>query len=93
MPLGGRGGRPPPSPLAPLDQEGDTASARMPEREAFPLHLPPAPTALPLNFPSAFGAFHAPVGPIPVDQRTHEGRYIWDPALAARALPGFHPHG
>lgn len=63
----------------------------MPEREAFPLHLPPAPSALPLNFPSAFGAFHAP---IPVDQRTHEGRYLWDPALAARAgIPGFHHHG
>ncbi|XP_054720916.1 zinc finger protein GLI4-like [Uloborus diversus] len=33
---------------------------------------------IPLQFPSAFAAVH---GPIPVDQHTHEGRYIWDPRL------------
>ncbi|XP_067015349.2 transcriptional activator cubitus interruptus [Anabrus simplex] len=40
---------------------------------------------LPLQFPSAFAAFHAP---LPVDQRTHEGRYIWDPASGRVAHPG-----
>ncbi|KAG8201198.1 hypothetical protein JTE90_028850 [Oedothorax gibbosus] len=33
---------------------------------------------LPLQFPSAFTTVHAP---IPVDHRTHEGRYVWDPRL------------
>ncbi|XP_076305155.1 uncharacterized protein LOC143222470 isoform X1 [Tachypleus tridentatus] len=33
---------------------------------------------LPLQFPSAFATVHAP---IPVDQRTHEGRYVWEPRL------------
>ncbi|KAF8790305.1 zinc finger protein GLI3-like [Argiope bruennichi] len=35
---------------------------------------------LPLQFPSAFTTVHAP---IPVDQRTHEGRYVWEPRLHA----------
>ncbi|GIZ03519.1 transcriptional activator GLI3 [Caerostris extrusa] len=37
-------------------------------------------TSLPLQFPSAFTTVHAP---IPVDQRTHEGRYVWEPRLHA----------
>uniref|UniRef100_T1JMX1 Uncharacterized protein n=1 Tax=Strigamia maritima TaxID=126957 RepID=T1JMX1_STRMM len=48
---------------------------------------------LPLQFPSAFAtAFHTP---IPVDQRTHEGRYVWDQAAAVRIHPFHHPstHG
>lgn len=43
---------------------------------------------LPLQFPSAFAAFHAP---LPVDQRTHEGRYIWDPRMQPPTAPTFHP--
>jgi hypothetical protein len=49
----------------------------MPEKEAFHHVHSPASAGLPLQFPSAFAAFHAP---LPVDQRTHEGRYIWDPS-------------
>jgi len=49
----------------------------MPEKEAFHHIHSPASAGLPLQFPSAFAAFHAP---LPVDQRTHEGRYIWDPS-------------
>lgn len=37
-----------------------------------------AAAGLPLQFPSAFAAVHAA---IPVDQRTHEGRYVWEPRL------------
>lgn len=44
---------------------------------------------LPMQFPSAFAAFHAP---LPVDQRTHEGRYVWDPRMQPPAAP-FHPPG
>ncbi|XP_037572825.1 uncharacterized protein LOC119455491 isoform X1 [Dermacentor silvarum] len=43
-----------------------------------------AAAGLPLQFPSAFAAVHAA---IPVDQRTHEGRYVWEPRLHA------FPHG
>ncbi|XP_075231625.1 transcriptional activator cubitus interruptus isoform X2 [Lycorma delicatula] len=43
---------------------------------------------LPLQFPSAFAAFHAP---LPVDQRTHEGRYLWDPASGRILHPGGTP--
>ncbi|KAH7951038.1 hypothetical protein HPB52_004516 [Rhipicephalus sanguineus] len=39
-----------------------------------------AAAGLPLQFPSAFAAVHAA---IPVDQRTHEGRYVWEPRLHA----------
>lgn len=45
----------------------------MPEQYTF------MPTGLPLQFPSAFAAFHHHAAPLPVDQRTHEGRYVWDP--------------
>ncbi|KAF6207053.1 hypothetical protein GE061_018291 [Apolygus lucorum] len=41
----------------------------MPEKESFPLGLP-------LQFPAPPAFFHSP---LPVDQRTHDGRYIWDP--------------
>ncbi|KAK4873021.1 hypothetical protein RN001_015050 [Aquatica leii] len=43
---------------------------------------------LPLQFPSAFAAFHAP---LPVDQRTHEGRYVWDPRMQPPSTPFHHP--
>ncbi|KAF5297393.1 hypothetical protein FQR65_LT01324 [Abscondita terminalis] len=43
---------------------------------------------LPLQFPSAFAAFHAP---LPVDQRTHEGRYVWDPRMQPPSAPFHHP--
>ncbi|PRD31134.1 UNVERIFIED_CONTAM: Transcriptional activator GLI3 [Trichonephila clavipes] len=39
---------------------------------------------LPLTFPSAFATVH---GPIPVDHRTHDGHYLFDPRLA------HHHHG
>lgn len=54
----------------------------MPEKEVF--NAMPPPTGLPFQFPSAF-AFHAP---LPVDQRTHEGRYLWDPASGRVLHPG-----
>ncbi|XP_054721238.1 zinc finger protein GLI3-like [Uloborus diversus] len=38
---------------------------------------------LPLQFPSAFSSVHTP---IPVDQRTHEGRYVWEPSRLHAAL-------
>ncbi|RZF46675.1 hypothetical protein LSTR_LSTR002538 [Laodelphax striatellus] len=52
----------------------------MPEKEVIFNAMPPPPgVGLPLQFPpSAFAAFHH--APLPVDQRTHEGRYLWDPA-------------
>ncbi|XP_064471107.1 zinc finger protein GLI3-like [Ornithodoros turicata] len=40
--------------------------------------VPRLAAGLPLQFPSAFAAVHAA---IPVDQRTHEGRYVWEPRL------------
>lgn len=43
-----------------------------------------AAAGLPLQFPSAFAAVHAA---IPVDQRTHEGRYVWEPRLHAFPHP------
>ncbi|KAG5884381.1 hypothetical protein JTB14_026482 [Gonioctena quinquepunctata] len=57
----------------------------MPEKEAdFQTAMS---AGLPMQFPSAFAAFHAP---LPVDQRTHEGRYVWDHRMQP---PGgaFHP--
>lgn len=46
--------------------------------------------------PSAFAAFHHE--PLPVDQRTHEGRYLWVPRVqSSAAAAAFHhatsPHG
>ncbi|XP_044735139.1 transcriptional activator cubitus interruptus [Chrysoperla carnea] len=39
--------------------------------------------------PSAFAAFHH--APLPVDQRTHEGRYVWDPRVqSTAAAAAFH---
>ncbi|XP_047471194.1 zinc finger protein GLI2-like [Penaeus chinensis] len=35
--------------------------------------------SVPLGLGSAFAALPPPP-PLPVDQRTHEGRYVWDPA-------------
>lgn len=63
----------------------------MPEKESTSLdYLMSA--GLPLQFPSAFAAFHH--APLPVDQRTHEGRYVWDPRLQpAAAVPAFHHAG
>jgi hypothetical protein len=60
----------------------------MPEKESFS-HLAGVP--LQLTPSSAFAAFHAP---IPVDQRTHEGRYIWDPSSGrvVHPAPTFHHH-
>ncbi|XP_054280487.1 transcriptional activator cubitus interruptus [Macrosteles quadrilineatus] len=55
----------------------------MPEKEVF--NMAPPPTGLPFQFPSAFAAFHAP---LPVDQRTHEGRYLWDPTSGRVLHPG-----
>ncbi|XP_035208599.1 zinc finger protein GLI1-like isoform X2 [Stegodyphus dumicola] len=45
---------------------------------------------IPLQFPSAFAAVH---GPIPVDQHTHEGRYLWDPRIhhLHHGTPGLPP--
>ncbi|XP_018334384.1 transcriptional activator cubitus interruptus isoform X2 [Agrilus planipennis] len=58
----------------------------MPEKEAdFQAAMS---AGLPLQFPSAFAAFHAP---LPVDQRTHEGRYIWDPRMQPPAAAFHHP--
>ncbi|KAL3284725.1 hypothetical protein HHI36_018871 [Cryptolaemus montrouzieri] len=58
----------------------------MPEKEAdFQTAMS---AGLPLQFPSAFAAFHAP---LPVDQRTHEGRYIWEPRMQPPSAPTFHP--
>ncbi|CAG9816399.1 unnamed protein product [Phaedon cochleariae] len=57
----------------------------MPEKEAdFQAAMS---AGLPMQFPSAFAAFHAP---LPVDQRTHDGRYVWDHRMQP---PGgaFHP--
>ncbi|CAH0548115.1 unnamed protein product [Brassicogethes aeneus] len=57
----------------------------MPEKEAdFQAAMS---AGLPMQFPSAFAAFHAP---LPVDQRTHEGRYVWDPRMPPPGAP-FHP--
>ncbi|XP_059486455.1 transcriptional activator cubitus interruptus isoform X3 [Neocloeon triangulifer] len=56
--------------------------------DSFLLRMEPSHFGLPLQFPSAFAAFHQP---LPVDQRTHEGRYVWDPA--ARVHPAAYPHG
>lgn len=62
----------------------------MPEKEtAIDYQAAMMSAGLPLQFPSAFAAFHH--APLPVDQRTHEGRYIWDPRVqpptAATAVP------
>ncbi|XP_068895219.1 transcriptional activator cubitus interruptus isoform X2 [Tenebrio molitor] len=58
----------------------------MPEKEAdFQAAMS---AGLPLQFPSAFAAFHAP---LPVDQRTHEGRYVWDPRMQPPGAPFHHP--
>ncbi|XP_022913354.1 transcriptional activator cubitus interruptus isoform X2 [Onthophagus taurus] len=57
----------------------------MPEKEAdFQAAMS---AGLPIQFPSAFAAFHAP---LPVDQRTHEGRYVWDHRMQSSTGP-FHP--
>ncbi|CAG9864165.1 unnamed protein product [Phyllotreta striolata] len=57
----------------------------MPEKEAdFQTAMS---AGLPVQFPSAFAAFHAP---LPVDQRTHEGRYVWDHRMQPPA-GAFHP--
>lgn len=56
---------------------------RMPEKEVY--NLAPPPSGLPFQFPSAFAAFHTP---LPVDQRTHEGRYLWDPTSGRVLHPG-----
>lgn len=48
---------------------------------------------LPLQFPSAFATVHAP---IPVDQRTHDGRYVWEPRLPSfphHSSPGLPANG
>ncbi|XP_073971913.1 transcriptional activator cubitus interruptus isoform X1 [Rhodnius prolixus] len=66
----------------------------MPEKEVYP-HLVTAPATgagLPLQFAAPF--FHTP---LPVDQRTHDGRYIWDPAAPRIIHPSsptafHHPH-
>ncbi|KAK6644211.1 hypothetical protein RUM43_000478 [Polyplax serrata] len=66
----------------------------MPEKEVYIPSYGPTPTGISgLPFTSsAFVAFHPPV---PLDQRTHEGRYAWDPASGRLVHPGaFHPpHG
>lgn len=62
----------------------------MPEKDAVSEHhyhaaIMSAAGGLPLQFSPAAAAFHvgfhhphaAPPPPLPVDQRTHEGRYIW----------------
>lgn len=60
-------------------------AGEMPEKEAdFQAAMS---AGLPLQFPSAFATFHAP---LPVDQRTHEGRYVWDPRMQPPSGP-FHP--
>lgn len=60
-------------------------AGEMPEKEAdFQAAMS---AGLPLQFPSAFATFHAP---LPVDQRTHEGRYVWDPRMQPPGGP-FHP--
>ncbi|CAH1107176.1 unnamed protein product [Psylliodes chrysocephalus] len=57
----------------------------MPEKEAdFQTAMS---AGLPMQFPSAFAAFHAP---LPVDQRTHEGRYVWDHRMQP-PTGAFHP--
>lgn len=62
----------------------------MPEKEVYMPPYGPAPVGLSgLQFPSAFAAFHAP---LPVDHRTHDGRYGWDPSTGRLLHPGaFHP--
>nr|XP_018903740.1 PREDICTED: transcriptional activator GLI3 isoform X1 [Bemisia tabaci] len=57
----------------------------MPEKQVFHPYHHPNPG---LAFSSAFAAFPAP---IPVDQRAHEGRYLWDPSGRV-GHPGA-PHG
>ncbi|KAI5698905.1 hypothetical protein M8J75_013617 [Diaphorina citri] len=62
----------------------------MPEKEVFyPMH-PPPPAGLSLNFPSAFATFHLPQAPIPVNQRTDDGRYIYG-IHSAVSSGAFHP--
>lgn len=62
----------------------------MPEKETFheqvqvhPFHHPGhpgiPPNGYPLHIPSAF-VFHPPL-PSSVDQRAHDGRYLWDPSV------------
>ncbi|KAJ6641765.1 Transcriptional activator cubitus interruptus, partial [Pseudolycoriella hygida] len=59
----------------------------MPEKETYsdqvqvhpfhhPAHTAVASGQYPLQFPSAFVAFHTT---LPVEQRTHDQRYLWDP--------------
>lgn len=59
----------------------------MPEKETYsdqvqvhpfhhPAHTAVASGQYPLQFPSAFVAFHTT---LPVEQRAHEQRYLWDP--------------
>ncbi|XP_056648164.1 transcriptional activator cubitus interruptus [Diorhabda sublineata] len=58
----------------------------MPEKEAdFQTAMS---AGLPMQFPSAFAAFHAP---LPVDQRTHDGRYVWDHRMQPPPTGAFHP--
>ena len=66
----------------------------MPEKEVYIPSYGPTPggiSGIPFAS-SAFVAFHPPV---PLDQRTHEGRYAWDPTSGRLVHPGaFHPpHG
>ncbi|XP_064082766.1 transcriptional activator cubitus interruptus-like isoform X4 [Macrobrachium nipponense] len=53
--------------------------------------MDPAHYGVPLGLGSAFAALPPPP-PLPVDQRTHEGRYIWDPAARLHSLHAPH-HG
>lgn len=69
----------------------------MPEKEpsyhdqiqVHPFHHaahPGVSSVYPLQFPSAFVAFHTPLP----DQRTHDGRYLWDPT--GPPVSSFHHH-
>ncbi|XP_045128464.1 transcriptional activator cubitus interruptus-like isoform X3 [Portunus trituberculatus] len=51
-------------------------------------YVSPPPSGMPLGLGSAFAALPPPP-PLPVDQRTHEGRYVWDPT---RLHPIHAPH-
>ncbi|CAL4115799.1 unnamed protein product, partial [Meganyctiphanes norvegica] len=65
----------------------------MQEKKVSP---PPSSVGGPgLGLGSAFAALPPPPPPLPVDQRTHEGHYLWDPshlhALHAPPPPPPHP--
>ncbi|XP_046391714.1 transcriptional activator cubitus interruptus [Ischnura elegans] len=77
-----------PSLFPPAAPAHRTAPPRIPSPPHFAHHAPPEPSSSSTQrrLPSAFAAFRR-AAPLPLDSRTHDGRYAWDAALAALLPP------